>query len=143
MASVQTHTKMLDELLDYVNNAEDVLLAMKGILTLPYVRQYMELSVSKDFSTLDIENITYKVYDYDRAIAGAMLLCRQTWNIVNSVIMAENVNLKTKEFQYKSLKEMLYSKESDVLTGVLTKNITELYPNITFELINEALYGTN
>jgi hypothetical protein len=142
MAIIQTHPKMLDETLTVINTSNDVLAALITALKEPYVREYIELAVSPKWTSLDVGAVKFKEYEYHRSMAGAFLINRQTWNIVSSVIMNPLVKESTKEIQFKALSEMLFADESKVLMAVLKKNLSELYPNITFELIIKALNDT-
>ena len=138
--AIQTHNKMLDELLTIVNASPDVVSALQVAFKQPYFKGYMELSVSDVFPDFDIDAVKFKQYDYHRSMAGAFLINRQTWNLVSNVIMggpevAEAIKIK----QFKSLSEMLYIEESKAFTAIIKKDITSLYPNITFKSIVDAL----
>jgi hypothetical protein len=138
---ISTHPKMLDEILSQANALSDPVASIISNLDVSYVRGYLELAVSDDWITLDIDTVQFKQYDYHRSMAGATLLNRQTWNIVSNIFMAKEVPNRTKAVQYRALSEMLYSEESKILTQILDKNLTLLYPNLTFVVINEALFG--
>lgn len=136
---ISTHPKSLDEILSFVNSSTDVLLALQNSFRVPYVKGYIELAASDEWPTVDISDIAFKQYEYHRSMAGALLLNRQTWNIMVSVIMNAGAKDSTKITQFKALSEMLFVDESKLLSAILTKNIHSIYPNITFEVINLAL----
>lgn len=139
---VKTHSKMVDEILKIINDNENVSRTLVEAFKVPYFRGYMELAVSDQWPTIDVNEINFKQYEYHRSMAGATLLNRQTFNIINSVIMNPDAKDSTKTIHFKALSEMLYVGESNVLTAIFNKDITKLYPNITFQSINEALsYG--
>jgi hypothetical protein len=139
MATVSTHAKMLDEILFDVNLSSDVVAKLKSAYEYPYVKEYMTIAVSNDWPCIDIESIGINQYDYHRSMAGASLLNRQTFNLVNTVILGKLVKPETVHKQYKALSEMLFSGECKVLRCVLLKNIPSVYENITFEKISESL----
>lgn len=139
MAIIQTHPKSIDEILDIINISDDIVLGLRNAFKVSYFKEYIELAVSDQWTTLDIDNISVNAYDYPQSHAGAFLLNRQTWNLVSSVIMVPLVNNGIKTKQFKALSEMLYFKEAAVLRAVLKKNLPSLYPNITFELMNASL----
>ena len=130
---------MLDELLDEINESTDVVSALKKAFKESYFKGYMELAVNDVFPTFDTAEVIFKQYDYHRSMAGAFLLNRQTWNIISNVIMTDNVATATKMKQFRALSEMLYIGESAMLSAIINKNITSLYPNVTFAAICEAL----
>lgn len=136
---IKTHTLMFDEILALVNASDDVHGALQGAMFTPYFKNYMNLLVSDVWTTIDISNVKFTQYDYPRSMAGAMLLSRQSWNIVNGVIMMESVRDSVKEKQFKALSEMLYVGESKILYAILNKDLTPLYPNITFDKIFDAV----
>lgn len=130
---------MLDEILAIINDSEDVVSSLQSAFKIPYVKGFIELAVSDNWPSIDIDTINFKQYEYHRSMAGAMLLNRQTWNIIVSVIMNPDAKDTTKTVQFKALSEMLYVDESKALFAILNKNIHSVYPNITFEAINAAL----
>lgn len=136
---INTHAPMLDELFEEINSSDDILAALQVAFKQPYVRGYFELAVSADWTTLDISTVPFKEYDYHRSMCGSLLLNRQTWNVVENIFMAKMITNRTKAVQFKALSEMLHSGESKLLSLILTKNTESLYPNVTFNLINEAL----
>lgn len=140
MAIVSTHPKMLHEVFNVINDHDDVLSAMKSCLHLSFVRQYLEMAVSEEWTTLDVKSTQTKDYNYHISMAGAFMLNRHTFRIVSEVIMNEKVINSAKVTQYKALMEMLYADEAMILRAILMKNLTDLYPRITFDVINEALY---
>jgi hypothetical protein len=139
MAQIQTHSKMLDEILSEVNSSVDVVESLRSAFATPYVKNYIELAVSQAWTTLDTSAVPYKEYGYERSMAGATLLNKQTWAIVSQVLMVELVKNHTKAHQFKALSEMMWSGEVAILHAILLKNLPELYPNITFETIVKAL----
>ena len=141
MATVNTHPHMLDEILESINSSEDVVTALKDAMKQSYVPFYLNLAVSDSWTTLDIATVEFKSYDYHRSMCGSLLLNRQTVNVVENILMKKDIPTRTKTVQYKALSEMLYSGESKVLTAILNKNLDSIYPNITFNKINEALFG--
>jgi hypothetical protein len=140
MAIVSTHPKMLHEVLNVINEHDDPVSALKACLHLSYVRQYLELAVSDDWSTLDVANTPTRSFGYHISMAGAFLLNRHTYTVVSEVIMRESVSDSAKAIQFKALMEMLYEEEAKIFYAILTKNLTSLYPQITFECLNEALF---
>ena len=138
---VNTHPPMLDELFESINNSENVVEDIKAAMNLSYFGYYIKLAVSDEWTTLDIEEVKFKEYEYHRSMAGSLLLNRQTVNIMENILMKKDIPNRTKAVQFKALSEMLYSGESKILSTILTKNLDSIYPNITFNAINEALYG--
>lgn len=131
---------MLDEILANINDSGDVKLALTNhIKNTSYFKFYMEHSVEDDWVTVDPEKIEFKQYSYHRSMAGVLLLNKQTVNMLKSVIFVKEVPSRTKAFQMKALFEMLYVGECDVILAILRKDIASIYPNLTFELINEVL----
>jgi len=131
-------TYQLDELLDQVNSAENVKNKLLEILTIPYVRDYIELNVNDVFINFDIENIKFN--DYHRSMAGTLLLNRNTVATLKVILVeSETISIEKKLRLLRNLCEMLYVGEAKILISVLSKNLTSLYPNITHELICKAL----
>jgi hypothetical protein len=139
MATIKTHTMMIDEILFDINKSTDVKAALRGAMLVPYFKKYMELAVSEKWTTIDVKDIKFKQHGYHRSMAGALLLNNQTWKIIDQIIMTAAVKNSSKVGQFKALSEMLWEGESKVLTAVLTKDITSLYENIKFEDIVKAL----
>lgn len=140
MSVISTHKHMLDEILTGAVNSKSMIQYLKeAIKTTSYLRGYLELAVSGDWSSIDVDKIETKQYSYHRSMAGALLLNKQTWNIVNGIIMNINAKDSTKTVQYKALSEMLYENESKILTAVLTKNLVSIYPTLTHEVLVESL----
>lgn len=137
--AIQTHPKMLDEILTIINNSDDVVASIKMAFRLDYFKKYMEITVSDVWTTITPSELKFTQYNYARSLAGAMLLNKQTWNIVDQIIMHPHVRESAKEVQFKSLSEMLYVEESKILTAILVKDLTSLYQNITHDRIVEAL----
>lgn len=131
---------MLDEILASINIANDVKIALANhVKNTSFFKFYMQNAVGDNWVSVDPEKIEYKQYSYHRSMAGAMLMNRQTVNILSSVVFVPEVPNRTKAFQMKSLFEMLYVGECDALMAILRKDIASIYPNITFDLINEVL----
>lgn len=130
---------MLQEVLSVINSNNDVVSSLKSIFHLPFISTYLKLSVSEDWTDIDIKKIETTKYNYHISMAGAFLLNRHTFKIITEVIMNPDVLYQTKVSQYKALSEMLFVDESKILDAILNKNITSIYPNITFEKINCAL----
>lgn len=137
--AIHTHPKMLDEILDIVNSSVDVPAALRGAMLVPYFKDYMLLTVSDKWTTLDIGTVEFKNYGYHRSMAGALLLNRQSWKIVESILMIPSVKQTTKANQFKALSEMLYEDESKILSAILVKDLTTLYPNITHDMLVEVI----
>jgi hypothetical protein len=130
---------MLDEILTRINNSDDVVKSIKESFNISYFKNYMELLVSDKWTTVDVNTVDYTSYGYHRSMAGALLLNRQSWNIVLTVLMNPLASNVIKEKQFKALMEMLYENEASILLAILTKNLESLYPNITFSKVVEAI----
>lgn len=131
---------MFDEILNHVSCSGDVVQALKQqYKATPYLPEYMALSVSEAWTTVDVAGILVKDYNYHRSMAGSFLLNRQTYNIVSSVIMIDSVNETTKLKQFKALSEMLFIEEAKILKAILLHNLSDLYPQITFANIVDSL----
>ena len=139
MTIISTHPKMLHEILDVINKQDDVVSALRACLHIHFVRQYLNIAISEEWSTIDIEKTETKDYNYHISMAGAFLLNRHTFKVVSEIIMNKDVVNSAKTIQYKALMEMLYIKEAHILNAILTKNLTSLYPRITFSALNNAL----
>ena len=138
---INTNYPMLDELLSNIDKTpESVVPALKKVYQLyPFVREYIELTVSENWSELDINKIVTVNYEYHRSLAGALLLNRRTWSIVSGVLMNESASLVIKAKQYKALMEMLYSLEAEAFKHILLKTLPDLYPNLTHEALVQSL----
>jgi hypothetical protein len=136
---IRTHALMLDEILNDANNSVDVLAKLKEAYKISYVKDYMELCVSDKWTSIEVDSIDVKSFDYHRSMCGAFLLNKRTWDVLSIVIMGGTVFSNIKEKQYKALSEMLYSRESVILKYILKKDLSELYPNLTHELISTSL----
>ena len=132
---------MMDEILSSIDKQpETVVSALKQAYVLyPFLRNYIELSVSENWSSLDIHKIVPTNYEYHRSLAGALLLNRRTWSIVDGVIMNESASSVIKTKQYKAIMEMLYSLEAEVFKHILLKTLPDLYPNLTHSTLVESL----
>ena len=138
--AIQTHPKMLHEILTQVNSSPDVVSALRQTFDTPYIKKYFEMAVSDTWTTIDISSVKCEKNDFHVSMAGTFLLNRQTYIVISEVIMAPSVKDSAKIVQFKALSEMLYSEEAKILYGILSKNLTALYPNISFEVINESLF---
>ena len=136
---IQTHPSMLNDILSKVNSSPDVLAALKAQYSTAYVKYYMGLAVSDLFTTIDVLDVIIKDYNYHISMAGALLLNRQTVNIISNVIMAPDAKDATKLVQFRALSEMLYAEEAKILKNILIKNLPSLYENITHEIIVQSL----
>lgn len=137
--TINVGTLQFDEVLQKVNDSVDPAPALKEILTDPYIRQYLTYMVSDSWSKVDVDTVGWENMGLYRSEVGAYLLNRITANTIKEVIMNDAVKLHTQKYQLKSILEMLYIGESNVLIAILKKNLSELYPNITFEMIAAAL----
>jgi hypothetical protein len=137
--TVNTHTKMLDEILDSIDKSESPISDMRIAMGVPYFRNYMELAVNDNWTTVDMGEVDITKYEYHRSMAGTRLLNRNTWSVVDGIIMKPEVAKRTKRVQFKSLCEMLFSGEAEIFKAILRKDLTSLYPNITFDVINKGL----
>ena len=139
---INTHPKMLDEVLAQINSLhpDNTVSALKSAYTLyPYVRKYIELNVSEIWTSIDIQECIVKDYGYHRSLAGSFLSNRHTWgNIVNILMNPEAKDVSKKKL-YTSLSEMLYCEEADILKNVLLKTLSEKYSNLTHEKLSESL----
>lgn len=124
---------MLHEIFQTINESDDVNKALEESFNIPFVKNYVELAVSDKYVEFDPNDIITKKYNYHISMCGALLINKQTWNVVNNVIMSKDAKLETKIIQFKALSEMLYEKEAIILKHILLKNIEEIYPNITFQ----------
>lgn len=131
--------KQLDEILNEINISSDPTAALKAVIDQPYIRFYLSQLLTETWVDFDVDEIEYTQYDYHRSMAGALLLNKQTANIYVSIFMNKNVLLKTKRYQCKALLEMLNKGESDILKALLKKDLQSLYPNITYEIINQVV----
>lgn len=139
MAIISTHPKMFHEILSIIDKQDDVVSALRSCLHISFVRPYLDIAVSDEWSTVDIAHTETKDYNYHVSMAGAYLLNRNSFKIVSEIIMNKSVADTAKIFQYKSLMEMLCVEEARILKAILTKNLTSLYTRITFESLNDAL----
>lgn len=140
MSQISTHQYMLDEILTSANNNVNPIEYLRDkIKSTYYLKYYIELSVSDKFTSIDINNIQLKQYSYHRSMAGAVLLNKQTVNIVKSVIMNDEAKDSSKILQFKALSEMLFEEESKILKAILTKNLVSIFKNLTHEVLVESL----
>ena len=133
----------LDELLEQVNSCgglEDVEAALTNLVNKDtYIRAYLDHAVNDQFVNIDLEDLQYKFSDYHRSMAGMLLCSKTSLSIFNDVLLNEKVAMKTRRYQLKNLLEMLHVGEAKILKAIIQKNLTELYPNITHELICKVL----
>lgn len=140
MSVISTHPKMLDEILFGANICSDPVQYLKDMIKdNHYLKGYLELAASDKWSSIDVDEIKTKQYSYHRSMAGALLLNKQTWNIITGIIMNVNAKDATKIIQYKALSEMLYEAEANILTAILTKNLVSIYTSLTHEVLVESL----
>lgn len=140
MSVINTHSKSLDEILFLANEACDPpVVLIHYMRQQSYVKDYLELAVSEQWTTLDVDQVKVTQYCYPRSMVGAILLNSKTINIVNQVLMTPHVSQNVKSNQYKALMEMLFSGESAILKAILTKNLVDLYPSLTIDVITKAL----
>lgn len=126
----------LDEILDQVSAAPDVGVALKAACDdSPYVKYFIEQACNDVWVNFDVDEISYIMNNYHRSLAGARLLSKTTFYIFKEILLNEGLPLKTKRYQTKNLLEMLYEGESWILLAILKKNLPELYPNITHEIM--------
>lgn len=140
--SITTHPKSLDEILTQANTSTNIAEYLKGAMSYPFVRQYIDLATNEHWTTLDTDKVEFKNYQYHQSMCGALLLNSRTWSIVSQVLMNPKASIHTQTVQFKGLSEMLDQKEAEVLKSILKKDLTTLYPNLTHELLCEVLDGT-
>lgn len=136
---ITTHPKMLDELFKEINSAQDILAALKEAFKQSYVKKYVELAVNDVWTKLDTEKVVTEKYGYHRSMAGSTLLNKQTWTIVDRVLMNKDATLHTMTVQYKALMSMLCEEEATLLHAILVKNVESIYPNVTHGIMVDAL----
>lgn len=126
----------LDEILEQVSAAPDVGVALKVACDEnTYVRYFIEQACNDVWVSFDVNEIEYKFNDYHRSMAGSLLLSKTTFRIFSEILLNENMILKTKRYQTKNLLEMLYNREALIFLAILKKNLSELYPKITHEIM--------
>lgn len=128
-----------DEILQKINDSPDVESELRTVIDQPYIRGYLNTQLSEVWPEFDVDKLVWKRYKYHRSLAGASLLTRSTFNMFMSVLMNPQSKRHTQEFRCKSLLEMLYEAEADILVALLKKNLQSLYPNITHEVLNKVL----
>lgn len=130
----------LDELLQQANDAENPAEILKSLVNeSKFIRKYLEMYVSDEWCKFDPDKVKWNPSTYHRSMAGALLINAPTLRIVTDVLFAERVTLHTKSHHYKSIMEMLCIGEAKILEAILKKNLPDLYPNLTFEVINSVL----
>ncbi len=132
-----------DELLEQISSCatqDDLNYALKHLAdTNMYVKFWLNVSVSDVFLDFDIDSVNYKFSDYHRSMSGQFMLSKTPMLVYEQVFCNPAVAQKTKKFQFKAIAEMLYSGEAKVYIACLNKNLAELYPRITHEVICAAL----
>lgn len=138
MSKINVGVRFLDEILDEVNASENPVQSL-NTMDRPYLKEVLSVNVSDVWPKFDVDNVVFTQFNYHRSMAGAFLLNRHTWNILDKVLLNQEGNLSTKEKQFKALSEMICVGESNILRNLLKKNLTSLYPNITHEVLCEYL----
>jgi hypothetical protein len=139
MSQINTHSKSFDELLQEANDAPNPVDYLKSILTKPFISKYLDWATNDVWTTLDVDTVVFKQYDYHQSMAGAILLNARTMSIFEQVLFATKVSAHTKAVQYKALSEMLSKGESAIVKGILKKDLVSIYPNLNHTVICEAL----
>jgi hypothetical protein len=128
----------LDEILDFVSKADDVKNALSvACKANPLVKFYIHLACSDQWIDFDLEDLNYKFSDFHRSLCGAYLLSRSSKDIMTEIIFSEKIAKKTKYFHTKNLLELLSAPEAKVFEAILKKNLPELYPTITHQIMVE------
>lgn len=138
-SSMKVANLHFDEILQKVNDSANVKESLQEALKGAYVMPYLNDAISDKWADFDISTIKFNQYNYHRSMSGAFLLTRSTYNLYNSILMNPEVNFNKKVSGCKSLLEMLYKGEADVLIAIMNKNIHSIYPKISFKLLNEVL----
>lgn len=128
-----------DELLTKVNESDDIVLELKNTLNVPYVRQYLETQISETWPKFDVDSEKLEKSTYHRSMAGAFLLSRPVYTVFDQILMSQALPDELQLKRLKNLYPMLCAGEADILIALLEKNISAIYPNITYEVLNEAL----
>ena len=128
----------LDEILDAVSKADNVDEALRAAgRANPLVKFYVHLACNDQWIDFDLEDLEYKFSDFHRSLCGAYLLSRSAKDIITQIIFDEKIAKKTKYFHTKNLLELLSAPEAKVFEAILKKNLTELYPTITHQIMAE------
>lgn len=139
---INTHPKMMDEVLAQINShhPDKTISELKISYGLnPYIRKYIELTVSEEWTSIDILECIVKEYNYHRSLSGAFLMNRHTWGNISNILMNPEAKSVSKKKLFTSLSEMLFSEESMILKHILLKTLYEKYPNLTHENLSESL----
>ena len=104
----------------------------------PYFQRYIRIACDERWPAFDVKELEYTDYGYHRSMAGTRLLNRHTFNQIDSIVLNQT-NVEAAKKQLKTMLEMLCTEEAKVLIGVLTKDLTSVYPNITHEDICASL----
>jgi hypothetical protein len=130
----------LDEILDVVSKSDDVKTALQSVCTQNmYIKFFIDQACNDIWVDFDIDEINYKFNDYHRSMAGNRLLSKSAYSIYKDVLLNPISIQKNKRYQAKNLLEMLYVGEAKILLSVFKKNLPELYPNITHEIMVASL----
>lgn len=125
-----------DEILEQVSAAPDVGAALKTACDgNPYTKFLIEQACNDIWVNFNVDEISYILNDYHRSMAGSRLLSKTSYYIFKEILLKEALPLKTKRYQTKNLLEMLYSGEALILLAIIKKNLSELYPKITHEIM--------
>jgi hypothetical protein len=125
-----------DEILEQISSSQNIGVKLKDACDEnKYIKFFIEQACNDTWVDFDINEITYTLNDYHRSMAGARLLSKSVFYIFKEILLNTNLPLKTKQYQTKNLLEMLYEGEALILLAIIKKNLTELYPNITHEIM--------
>ena len=142
MLNVANHS--FHELLSKVNSSTNVLESLTELIkTKPYVREFLTELTTEEWATFDVDDIKYNEYKYHVSMCGAYMLSKSSWNICKQILLNPKVNVHSKIFQCKSILEMLDKDEAIIFVAILKKDLVSIYPNITYNIINVALFGVN
>ena len=133
---IETYKKDMAEILRTVKYETDLANFIKRD---KYAKKLIELAVNDQFPEFDFIDISYHCNDLHDSLAGALLLSRSSLSLIEGVFYAKSVSVRTKAKQYKALMEMLSGPESDILLGIMSKNLVSYYPTLTHSFICEAL----
>ena len=144
MPSITTHPKMLDEILSVLNDQhkDDIVQSLRACFHIPFFLDYIKLNICEEWSDIDYDKIQIREYNYHRSMSGTYLLNRHTFKIIESCLLNDALDDKSKINKFTSLAEMLYKDEYIILKAVMNKNLTNVYPNLTFEKLCEAVNQT-
>lgn len=130
----------MDELLEQVNTSPDPEAGLKQLINSNgYAKYFLDQAVNDKFVDINYDDMKYTFSPYHRSMAGAFLLSKSTSLVYEQVLLSNQAAVKTKEYKLKALFEMLAQGEAQILLAIIKKNLTELYPNITHEMICKVL----